>query len=40
MELTRIIILPNAILQIPDKLKNNDNNPIVTYQLGKMKKKY
>ena len=27
--------LPKAVFQLPDKLKNNDNNPTVTYQLGK-----
>ena len=37
--LTEIFNLLENALQPPDKLKNNDINPTVTYQLGKMIRK-
>ena len=31
----RIFNLPEVVFELPDELKNNDNNPTVTYQLRK-----
>ena len=35
IRLPRILNLLEVVFQLPDKLKNNDNNPTVTYQLSK-----
>lgn len=35
MWLPQIFKLSEVVFQLLDKLKNNDKNPIVTYQLGK-----
>ena len=35
MWLPQIFKLSEIVFQLLDKVKNNDNNPIVTYQLGK-----
>ena len=35
IRLLRISNLPEVVLELADELKNNGNNPIVTYQLGK-----
>ena len=36
MRLPQIFNIPEVVFQISDKLKNNDNNPTVASQLGKM----
>ena len=35
LELLQIFNLPKVVFQLPDKLKSDDSNPIVTYQVGK-----
>ena len=35
MRLPRIFNLLQIVFPLPDKLKNNDNNPNVTYRLSK-----
>ena len=39
IQIPQIFYLPEVVFQLPDKLKNNNNNPPVAYQLGKIIRK-